>query len=289
MLVALILASGKGTRLAPLSTPERPKQYLSLITNKTIVEDTVDRVKDIVSKENIFIVTNESHKKIVDNLFSNLPKENIILEPFMKETLASITHAISYISSLKGNDFDVVILPSDHYIDDIKAFEKSILDGLNIMNVNKNYVLYGVPPTNPSTEYGYIETFIENNLELVKSFIEKPKLDIAKELIKHDNYFWNNGIMLASNSLINDSIKNILPTQFQLMTDFKNGKISSNDFFKETIVDNFSKSVLEKQDNMNLIRTNYLWYDIGGFDSLFEILEKLQMDDKLKEIKYQLK
>src|SRR5690625_8006439 len=94
MLVAVILASGKGTRLRPLSTLERPKQYLKLITGKTLVEDTVDRVRNLIPVENIFVVTNELQEKIAREALSDLPDENIILEPNMRETLASMSHAV---------------------------------------------------------------------------------------------------------------------------------------------------------------------------------------------------
>lgn len=289
MLIALILASGKGTRLAPLSTKERPKQYLSLVTENTLVEDTANRVTSFIEPENIFVVTNEAHEDLANDYFNYLPKENIILEPFMKETLASISHAFAYISKIKGDDIEVLVLPSDHYIDNLEAFKQSVLEGHKVLLNKNNYVLYGVKPTHPSTEYGYIQTKTLDDKTLeITSFVEKPKLEVATELVKHDNYYWNNGIMLFTKKMLFDSIQKQYPEQFKLLEDYTNNKITTLDFFNNTIVGNFSRLVLEHESNMNLIEANYLWYDVGGFDALFEILEKLEFEEKLSSIKKQL-
>lgn len=288
MLIAIILASGKGTRLAPLSTPSRPKQYLSLVTNETLVEDTVNRVRNFIEPNNIFVVTNIDHKDLALSIFKDLPQENIILEPQMKETLASISHAFSYISKIKGDNFKAVVLPSDHYIDDNVEFENSIKEGLEVLNNNYNHVLYGVKPTNPSTEYGYLETTNGTKDLIVTNFIEKPAQDIANQLFSKDNYYWNNAIMITTKELLFNSIKDILPEQYQLLEDLTNNTITTNDYFNNTLVANFSRSILEKQSNMNFVNAKYLWYDVGGFDSLFELLEKLGRTEKLNTLKKEI-
>lgn len=288
MLVALILASGKGTRLAPLSTEERPKQYLSLITEKTLVEDTVNRVNGFIKPENIYVVTNEAHQNLAYKKFDYLPKNNIILEPEMKETLASITHAVGYITKEKGDDVEILILPSDHYIDDNDKFKESILLGHKIALKNNNFMMYGVKPTNPSPEFGYIETKAVNNDLIITNFVEKPKQEIANALFASGNYYWNNFIMIFKKEILFESIKELLPDQYELLDSYTKGLIDTNEYFDKTLVGSFSRLVLEKQQNMNLVPADYIWYDVGGFDSLFEILEKLELYEKLNDIKKQM-
>jgi len=285
MLVAVILASGKGTRLRPLSTLERPKQYLKLITGKTLVEDTVDRVRNLIPVENIFVVTNELQEKIAREALSDLPDENIILEPNMRETLASMSHAVSYISKIKGDDVTYLFLPSDHYIKEQDLFDKSIKEGLEIFKKYNNFVLYGLIPTDPNPNYGYIKTKDLNGNHLIDSFVEKPKLEIAKTIYNDPNYFWNNAIMLANKQLMFEAIKEVLPSQYDLLNKHNKNIISTNEFFDLTHVENFSRSILEEREGMMLIPVNYTWYDIGSFEVLFDVLKLLEKDDEIVKIK----
>lgn len=285
MLVAIILASGRGTRLSPLSTLERPKQFLDVISGKTLVEDTIDRVKNIIPYENIFIVINELQKELASSIFTFLPKENLIIEPDMKETLASMSHAASYVSKIKGNNFNILYLPSDHYVKEIDIFEESVTEGLALLKKHNNYVLYGLKPTNPNTNYGYIETEIINNEYHITKFIEKPVLEIAEKIYTQNNYFWNNGIMLTSRNLVYDAIKEVLPKQYELLIKLDNNEITIHDFFKKTHVENFSRSILEHRKNMILAYAKYTWYDIGTFDVLFHVLKMLNKHDDIEKIK----
>src|SRR5690625_3269485 len=285
MLVAVILASGKGTRLRTLSTLERPKQYLKLITGKTLVEDTVDRVRNLIPVENIFVVTNELQEKIAREALSDLPDENIILEPNMRETLASMSHAVSYISKIKGDDVTYLFLPSDHYIKEQDLFDKSIKEGLEIFKKYNNFVLYGLTPTDPNTNYGYIKTKDLNGNHLIDSFVEKPKLEIAKTIYNDPNYFWNNAIMLANKQLMFEAIKEVLPRQYVLLIKHNKNIISTNEFFDLSHVENLSRSILEEREGMMLIPVNYTWYDIGSFEVLFDVLKLLEKDDEIVKIK----
>lgn len=285
MLVALILASGKGTRLRPLSTTEVPKQYLKVVTGKTLIEDTIDRINDFIPNENIFVVTNELQRDLALESFDFLNKENIIFEPEMKETLASITHAMSYVKKLRGNDITYLILPSDHYIEPKEVFLNTIKEGYKVLDQNNNFLLFGLKPNHPSTEFGYIESVDKDGLKFVNSFVEKPPHEKALELFSKDNYYWNNFIMLLKQDLVFDSIKEIIPSQAKLMNDYVDGLIDTNFFFENTFVDNFSRSILEKQKDMILFPVEYTWYDIGSFESLFEVLEHLNKFDEINKIK----
>lgn len=289
MLVALVLASGKGTRLSPLSNKDVPKQYLKVITGKTLIEDTIDRINSFIPNENIFVTTNILQKDLAFESLSFLREENIIFEPEMKETLASITHAISYIKKLKGNNITYLVLPSDHYIEPKETFLKTIKDGYELISNYNNFLLFGLKPSYPSTEFGYIESEVRDNLNFVKSFIEKPPYDRALELFKKNNYYWNNFIMLLKQDLVFNALEEILPEQAKLMANYVNGLIDSREFFANTYVDNFSRSILEKQKNMLLFPVDYTWFDIGNFESLFKVLTYLKKEEQIKEIKEVIK
>lgn len=285
MLVAVILASGRGTRLKPLSTSERPKQYLTVLTGKTLVEDTIDRVRNVVDLENIFVVTNKDHESLAKNELSFLNDENFIIEPDMKETLASMSHSVSYISKLRGKDVKYLFLPSDHYIDNIPLFDESIKEGLEVFNKYNNIVLYGLKPRDPNPEYGYIQTSNLDGNYLITSFVEKPKLEIAEKIYNNPFYFWNNAIMLANEEMMLDAIKNAKPEQYNLVKKHMNNEITTKEFFEKTYVDNFSRSILEHRKGMMLVPAKYGWFDIGGFDSLYEVLEMINKVDEITKIK----
>lgn len=286
ILVALILASGKGTRLRPLSTEETPKQYLKVLSGKTLIEDTIDRVKDLFSYDDIFVITNINQKRLVLENLSFLNSENIIYEPEMKETLASITHAMAYVNKLRGDDVTYLILPSDHFIEPKTEFIETIKKGQALLSKHPNqFLLYGIKPTEPSPEFGYIKTVTKDNLHYVETFVEKPPLEKAKLIYSEPNYFWNNFIMLLKAPLVFKALKDIIPNQYLLVKRFLNDEITTTDFFNLTTVDNFSRAILEKQQNMLLVPTTYTWFDIGSFDSLFKVLEHLGKDKEITEIK----
>lgn len=284
MVVAVILASGKGTRLMPLSTVSRPKQYLDVITGKTLIEDTIDRVKNVVGLDNVFVVCSSVQESLAKETLSFLNEENLIFEPEMKETLASITHAISYISKIRG-DVTYLFLPSDHYIPETKLFEESIKEGLDVYNINKNLVLFGLKPTEPNTGFGYIETKRENNHYEIISFVEKPKLEIAEKIWNLGNYFWGTFIFFTNKNTVYNAIKNNYNKQYELLLKLDNNLITKEEYFNNTMVDNFSRSILEKLDNMKLVKAKYKWFDIGSFEALFEVLEQIGKHDKVLEIK----
>lgn len=284
MFVVVILASGLGTRLSPLSTKEKPKQFLKLISENSLVKDTVNRVKNIVSLDNIFVVVNDRNKELAKADLSELNEENFIFEPEMKENLTSVTYATSYIKKLRGKDIDILFLPSDHYIKETNLFVKSIKEGLELLKEHNNIVLFGLKPASPNTNYGYINTLKLHNNYLITSFTEKPNIETAKEIYLKENYFWNSGIVLANSKMITNTLKEILPNQFNLVEGYITGKITRDDFFNLTYVSSFSKSVLENKKDMMLVYAKYTWYDIGNFDALFEVLKLLNKNDKIKEI-----
>jgi len=208
----------------------------------------------------------------------------------MKETLASITHAMAYVNKLRGDDVTYLILPSDHFIEPFDMFVEDIKKGMNLLKAHPTkFLLYGIKPTEPSPEFGYIKTKQIDGLHYVETFVEKPPVEKAQLIYNQDNYFWNNFVMLLKAPLVFDALKELIPSQYELVNKYLENKITTKEFFNQTFVQNFSKAILEKQQNMLLVPSHYTWFDIGNFDSLFRVLKHLGKDQEIEKIKELLK
>ena len=182
MLCALIMAGGKGTRFWPLSTEEKPKQFLNLVGDDTMIQMTVNRILPIIPIERIFVCTGEKYTDYVINQLPELPKENIIVEPEGRNTAPCIALS-SMIIKRKFNDASVLVLPSDHLIEKEDEFRSIILKGNDFLENNPyNIVTLGIQPNRPETGYGYIKLKDEifNNIYKVDKFVEKPDENTAK-------------------------------------------------------------------------------------------------------------
>ncbi len=199
MLYALILAGGKGTRLYPLSRSDNPKQFLKLMNNKSFLRNTVDRIKPIINKENIYVVTNEEYLGKIKDELPEINEENIFVEPENKETATCI--GLSAIKLLKKDkDAVMLVLPSDHYIEGEKQFLDTLNQAVEIAEKRRGLVTIGVNPTRPETGYGYIEMGQRINGEIatykIERFTEKPNIEVAKDFLLKGTYLWNSGMFI---------------------------------------------------------------------------------------------
>lgn len=274
------MAGGKGTRFWPLSTEEKPKQFLNLLGNDTMLQMTYNRINKLIPKERIFISTGEKYKNLIVDQLKGIDEENIIIEPESRNTSACICLSSLYIKK-KYNDCNIVVLPSDHLI----KFEQNFIDTVIyanefLKNNTKSIVTFGIKPTRAEVGYGYIKS-LEGSGRIVKvnSFIEKPDYNTALKYLNDGNYYWNSGMFVWNVNLILDLIKRFLNNTYEsleglLNIPFEKYKEFVNKNYKLTDNVSIDYGVMEKYDNIFVIESNFGWDDVGSWSSVDRYGEK---------------
>lgn len=281
MIYGLILAGGKGTRLYPLSRSARPKQFLKVINNKSFLQNTVDRVSPLINKENIYIVTNKEYKDKVKGELENINSTNIFTEPMNKETATCI--GLSAVKLLKkDNDAIMVVLPSDHHIENEKLYIETLSQAVEIANRRRGIVTLGITPTRSETGYGYIEMGqrLQSDIPTYKvaRFTEKPNLEVAKDFLLKGSYLWNSGMFIFRADVILREIEKYLPKLYKsLMEIYKHiGEEDEEEIIKEqySLIDGISIDfgVMQKTRKAYVIKSDFIWDDIGSFSALSRYL-----------------
>ena len=281
MLCALIMAGGKGTRFWPLSTEDKPKQFLKLIGDKTMIQMTVERVLPIIPMDRIYICTGERYVDLIKEQVPNLPVENIIIEPEGRNTAPCITLS-SLVIKRKYKDATMVVLPSDHLIENEDRFRNIILKAEQYLNINnKGIVTLGMSPTRPETGYGYIKYDNNTNMEVLKvdRFVEKPDKETAEKYLKEGNYLWNGGMFLWKVNTILSEVKKYIPNTYEVLSEIEH---VSDENLQELINNRYSKTdeisidyaVLEKSNDIYVIKSDIGWDDIGTWMAMDRYREK---------------
>jgi mannose-1-phosphate guanylyltransferase len=287
MLIPVILSGGSGTRLWPLSRTHYPKQYLSLVNDTTLFQDTILRLpKDV---EDPLIICNEEHRFIVAEQLRQINKKSsgIILEPTGKNTAPAVTlAAIKLLSDFE--DPTILVLSADHLIQDKFAFKKSITIGEKLANQGK-LVTFGVTPTKAETGFGYIEILNKDAADSyeIKSFKEKPNEEVAKKYLDSGKYFWNSGMFMFKASIFLEELKHFEP---QILSSCKKSfktPIKDLDFirlnnkeFNNCQNKSIDYAVMERTAKGVVIPLDANWSDIGSWSSLWEAKPK----DKNKNV-----
>lgn len=262
--VVLIMAGGRGERFWPLSRINHPKQFLCLTGDKeSMIQKTVNRVLPLVDIKDIFILTNELYKDKVLEHLPNLPKENIVLEPVMRNTAPAIELGLEKVKE-KYDDAAVIVLPSDHLIKDEKAFREVLLKGVEFAKENKAIITIGITPNEPNTGYGYIKLGNGKDIYKVDSFKEKPSLEIAKSYLKEGGYVWNAGMFIFTIKTMDEAFKKYLPIQYEIIS-----KDTSR--FNEVESISIDYGIMEKADNIFSIPGDFGWDDVGSYLALERI------------------
>ena len=292
MLTALIMAGGKGTRFWPLSTEEKPKQFLNLIGEETMIQMTINRIKPIIPIERIFVCTGEMYVDLVKEQLPELPDRNIIVEPEGRNTAPCIALSAMVIDRYYKNS-NMVVLPSDHLINDEEEFRNTLLAADSfIKEKDEAIVTLGMNPTRPEVGYGYIkysnEVLKSNDFRVIKvdAFVEKPNLDTAKKYLREGNYLWNGGMFIWSINNIINQIKMYSPNTYNSLINIMEVR---EDKLQETINSNYENTeatsidyaVLEKSKDVYVIPSNFGWDDVGSWEALDRYREKDELGNVL--------
>lgn len=281
-LYAVIMAGGVGSRFWPRSKEKKPKQLIRIIGENTMIQDTVKRLEGLVANDHIFIVTNKVQKLRVKEQLPQIPEENIVDEPFGKNTAACIGLAAVIIKN-KNEDAVMITLPADHLIKDDAEFRNCISRATEFADQSKGLVTIGITPTRPETGYGYIqfdETETDANIHKVLTFAEKPNIETAQRFLEAGDFLWNSGIFIWRVDTILDEMKKYLPDLSDGLEKIEEA-VGTTDFEKQVVqVYGQLKSisidygVMEKSDKVFLTQADFYWNDVGNWEAVYEITDK---------------
>jgi len=278
-----IMAGGIGSRFWPVSRVDYPKQFLDILnTGRTLIQATFDRFAEFIPLENIYVVTSLQYKAIVESQLPVLNPENIVCEPSRKNTAPCIAY-ISYKLQQLNPDSNLICAPADHLILDNTTFIKTCLEALEFTEKNNALLTLGIKPIQPNTGYGYIQYdphSVSDNIYKVKTFTEKPDLELAKTFIASGDFLWNAGIFVWKTKNIISSFAKYLPEVHELFEGAKKVMNSENEkdaidlIYPLCLSVSIDYGILEKADNVYVIPSSFGWSDLGTWGSAFENLDK---------------
>ncbi len=280
---AIIMAGGVGSRFWPISRTSHPKQFLDILgTGKTLIQNTYKRFLKVCPKENIYVVTNENYAGLVKAQLPDMADQQILTEPVMRNTAPCIAYGCYKIESINPNAC-IVVAPSDHLILDEEAFVATIEKSMKTAESNECLVTLGIKPSRPDTGYGYIQftnQVINHDFHKVKTFTEKPSLEIAKTFIQSGDFLWNAGIFIWSAKAILTSFGRYLPEMNEIFAEAKpvynseNEKNHIHKAYQQCTNISIDYGIMEKADNVYVLPSEFGWSDLGTWASIYQLAEK---------------
>ena len=282
---ALILAGGSGERFWPLSRRARPKQLLRLVSNKTLLEETLARLDGLIPAERILILTNTEQEGAVRKLLGDFPNENIVAEPAKRDTAAAVALGTGWVAA-RDHAAIMLVLPADHVITNRAAFQETLALACDAAEETSELVTIGIKPTWACPGFGYIEQGkpvhlrkrADNDaIHRVLRFREKPNLDLAESFLRKGNFRWNAGMFVWSVPTVLREFNRHAPE----LADFIS-QIRAPENFEKALRERFSKlprisfdyAIMEKADRVLVVEASFDWDDIGSWRALANYFEK---------------
>ena len=281
----VIMAGGSGTRFWPLSREKKPKQFLRIFGKRSLIQSTLLRFKPMVNWEDIYIVAKKSQEVEMKKHILKVPPENLLFEPFGKNTAPCIGLAAIVIQK-KDPDGIMVVSPADHLVKKETVFRKTIDAAVKLASGKQGLVTIGISPDRPATGYGYIQvgekTDSFNKIEAfsVKTFAEKPDLATAQRFLESGDFFWNSGIFIFRVSVFLKALEEFLPDLYQSLLEIQNhfGKTDYNEVlqrvYKQIRGISIDYGVMEKAKNVYLVKGDFVWNDLGGWEQMYKLSPK---------------
>lgn len=277
------MAGGVGSRFWPFSTNNKPKQFLDFFgTGRSLLQMTYDRFLKIVPKENILIASNSHYKDLILEQLPELKENQVLLEPARRNTAPCIAYAMNRILAENPNA-NVVVSPSDHLILKEEEFVQTIKCGLDYTSAHNDILTLGIKPSRPETGYGYIQVAdvsAGENIMKVKTFTEKPNIELARIFLESGDFYWNSGMFLWNVKTIIAAFDLYLNEMNQK---FEKGKDCYGTAKEQEFIDSIYQSctnisidyaILEKAENVHVLAANFGWSDLGTWGSVYEHAEK---------------
>ena len=307
------MAGGVGSRFWPFSRENKPKQFLDFFgTGRSLLQMTVDRFRPLVPIENVFIVTNVAYKELILEQIPDLSEKQILCEPARRNTAPCIAYATAHIRALclrrasltaANQDWsrpemqaNIVVAASDHLILEEEKFRQTIQKAFDFVSKHNAIATLGMTPTRPETGYGYIQfindrmsataslndaaTLPNDGIYPVKTFTEKPNLEMAKVFLESGDFLWNSGIFIWNLQTISEAFRYLLP---EVADRFREGELLMGTDKEEDFIEQmFPKcpnisidyGIMEKADNVFVLPSSFGWSDLGTWGSLYELSEK---------------
>jgi mannose-1-phosphate guanylyltransferase len=284
----LVMAGGKGTRLWPESTAKKPKQYMPLHGDKSLIESTFERFENLTVPKNRFVVTIQEQADIAFELCqqSLSGKNALILEPSGRNTAPCILLSLMTLLNEGAKVSDVVaIVPSDHVILNVKAYEKTLEYARDVAEKKQMIVTIGIVPTFPHTGFGYIHrgTILENRTDLnafqVQAFKEKPVFETAKNYVSSGEYYWNAGMFVAPIGVLLSELEKLSPEIYQYADALKstlNNKTELSKIYNQIPENSIDYAVMEKSQKILVVPALFDWNDLGSWDALESVMDPVK-------------
>lgn len=292
---AVIMAGGVGTRFWPRSRERTPKQLLEIAGERTMIQNTVQRLDGFVAPKNIFVVTNKLQKNAIVKQLPTVAAENILVEPVGRNTAPCIGLAAMFVHRLDP-DGVMVVLPADHVIRDEREFLRVLDVGVKVAHESSSLVTIGIQPTYPETGYGYIQIVedreskdraLPQGVFRVKTFAEKPNLPTAQRFVESGDFLWNSGMFIWRADVILNEIKRSLPELHGHLMSIEPSLGTS--LFDQSLERAYGLmrgisidyGVMEKTASVYVIRGKFGWNDVGSWDEVYSLSSKDEQGNHL--------